>query len=387
MRIEAKRRLGPLFAVGLLAATLVLGCRKPSPPPGTLAVPVTAAEVLVRDTTNYVEFIGQTRGEQDVEIRARVVGFLDSVNFKEGTVVKSNELLYVIDDRPFRAAVAQAEARLAEVQAGWFKAQQDTNRLGPLWQRHAISRQQYDDAIAIERAAAASTKAVVAALESARLELGYTRIHAPIEGLVGKTEVKPGNLVGQGATTLLTTLSSLDPIHARFNVNEKVYLDWRRKHQSSGQAPDRIFELILADGTVHPERGCVVFADREVDPMTGTLLLEVAFPNPSRIVRPGQFARVRFPVEVLTNAVLVPQRAVQELQGRYSVFLADSEGKARYQMLTPGPRIGTFYTVKEGLKAGDKVVVDGIQKLQNGAALAVTATNLTAEFASVRLGH
>lgn len=360
---------------------LLAGCQKKEPPKAAFAMPVIAAEVLVRDTTNYFEKIGQTRGSQDVEIRARVAGFLESVNFAEGTLVQSNALLYTIDRRPFEAALAQAEGSLAQVEVAWQKTKNDTNRLGPLWQKNAISRQQYDDALAAERAAAANVRAVNAAAETARIQLGYTEIRAPLEGLVGATEVKPGNLVGQGSTTLLTTVSGLDPVHVRFSVSEKVYLDWRRKHgggdEQSRRATEGIFELILADGSVHPHRGSVVFADRQVDPTTGTLLLEVAFRNPDRVVRPGQFARVRFPVAVFPNALLVPQRAVTELQATYSVFVVGANNVAEFRKITPGPRIGSFYVVQDGLKPGEKVVVEGIQKLQNGVPLAVTLTNFT----------
>ena len=362
--------------------SFTVGCRKAPAPTTTFAVPVTAAEVLAQTTTNYLEFIGQTLGGQDVEIRARVPGFLESVDFQEGTLVQSNALLYTIDDRSIRADLAQAEGRLAEAEASWFKAKQDTNRFGPLWERHAISRQQYDDSIASEQTTAASVMTAKAAVESAQVQLGYTRIYAPIEGLAGKTEVKPGNLVGQGATTLLTTLSSLDPIRVRFSVGEKLFLDWRRKYETNATAQSGIFELILADGTVHTESGNISFADREVDPATGTLLLEVTFPNPQRIVRPGQFARVRFPVEVIPNAMLVPQRCVQELQANYSVFLVGADDKARYQRITIGPRVNTFYVVREGLKPGDKVVIGGIQKLQNDVPMSVTMTNLVNEFQS-----
>jgi multidrug efflux pump subunit AcrA (membrane-fusion protein) len=188
-------------------------------PVSTFAVPVTAAEVVVRNATNYAEYIGQTLGGQDVEIRARVAGFLESVNFAEGTLVKSNTLLYTIDSGPIQASLEQAEGQFAQVEAGWLKTQQDTNRFGPLWERHAISRQQYDDAIAAERAAAASVKAARAAVDASKLQLGYTRIFAPIDGTVGKIEVKPGNLVGQGATTHEpdTTMSGLVSLNG-FNL-------------------------------------------------------------------------------------------------------------------------------------------------------------------------
>lgn len=367
------------FAVIASLSIVLAGCQKKEAPKTAFAVPVIAAEVLVRDTTNYFERIGETRGAQDVEIRARVAGFLESVNFAEGTKVESNALLYTIDRRPFEAALAQAEGSLAQVEVAWQKSKNDTNRLGPLWAKNAISRQQYDDALAAERAAAANVQAVNAAADSARIQLDYTEIRSPLEGLVGKTEVKPGNLVGQGATTLLTTVSGLDPIHVRFSVSEKVYLDWRRNYVSderSRQAAQDIFELILADGVIHPHRGSPVFIDREVDPTTGTLLLEVAFRNPDRVVRPGQFARVRFPIEVIPNALLVPQRAVMELQANYSVYLVGPDNKAEFRKVTPGPRIGSFYVIKDGLKAGDKVIVEGVQKLQNGVPMAVTLTNL-----------
>ncbi len=371
---------GVLACLGWITA----GCRKTPPPPASFAVPVTAAEVVVRTITNYVEFIGQTSGGRNVEIRARVAGFLGSVDFTEGALVKSNSLLYTIDDGPFQANVAQAEGQLAQVEAAWLKAQQDTNRFGPLWERHAISRQQYDDAIASERASAASVKAARAAVDAARLQLGYTRIYAPIDGLAGKTEVGPGNLVGQGATTLLTTISSLDPIRVRFSVSEKTYLQWRRKYENNPTAGIGIFELVLADGSVHPEKGSIIFADRQVDPATGTLLLEVSFPNPQRIVRPGQYARVRFPVEVIPDAILLPQRCVQELQGTYSVFVVGPEDKAQFRKVVVGPTVATFYVVKEGLKPGEKVVLGGLQKLQNGVPMQVTLTNLNSELSAVQ---
>lgn len=381
LRIWGRR----LCIAGILAGVgLAAGCRKAPAPPPAFAVPTTAAEVVVRTTTNYLEYIGQTSGGQDVEIRARVAGFLGSVNFSEGTVVKSNTLLYTIDDGPFQASLAQAEGQLAQVEAGWLKAQQDTNRFGPLWERHAISRQQYDDSIAAERAAAASVKAARAAVDAARLQLGHTRILAPIDGLVGKTEVKPGNLVGQGATTLLTTISSLDPIHVRFSVSEKQYLQWRRKYETNATSGTNVFELILADGSVHPEKGSIIFADRQVDPATGTLLLEASFPNPQRIVRPGQYARIRFPVEVIPDAILIPQRCVQELQATYSVFLVGPEDKAQFRRIAVGPAIDTFYVVKEGLKPGEKVVLAGVQKLQNGVPMQVSLTNLSAELSAAK---
>lgn len=372
-----------LHAICAALALLPLSaCKKPSPPAAVPPMPVIAAEVLVRDQPIYVEYIGQTLGSRDVEIRARVEGFLETVNFLEGMPVASNALLYTIDARPFQAALSQAQGALAQTQASVDKARRDTNRLGSLWLKNAISRQQYDDALAAEENATGALQSARAATNSAEIQLGYTKIYSPIDGLVGKTEVKAGNLVGRGTSTLLTTISEVDPISVRFSVSEQQYLTWKRRHGDDNRSRDAangLFELILGDGTLHPHLGSVTFADRQVDAKTGTLLLEVSFPNSDRLLRPGQFARVRFAVEVVTNAVMVPQRAVTELQATYSVFVAGAGGKAEFRKVIPGPRVGTFYVIKEGLKAGEKIVVEGIQKLQNNAPIAALFTNLVAE--------
>jgi membrane fusion protein (multidrug efflux system) len=198
--------------------------------------------------------------------------------------------------------------------------------------------------------------------------------------LAGKTEVAAGNLVGRAANTLLTTVSVVDPISVRFSVSEQQYLDWKRRHgddQASRDASSGLFELLLADGSLHPERGSVTFADRQVDPQTGTLLLEVSFPNPRQLLRPGQFARVRFPVNRIQGAVLVPQRAVSEMQATYSVFVLRADSTAEFRRVTPGPRVGSYSVITEGLKPGERVVVEGIQKLQNNAPVLPIITNLT----------
>jgi RND family efflux transporter MFP subunit len=351
------------------------GCKKAPSTPTALAVPVIAAEVLVRDTTNYVENIGQTFGAQDVEIRARVAGFLESMSFSEGKPVRSNDLLYVIDPKPFQATLAQAKGVLDQATVNWEKTRLDTNRIGQLWAGQMTSRQDYDNAITAEQSAVANVKAAQAAVETAEIQLGYTRIYSPIDGIAGKSEVSVGNLVGQGQNTLLTTISDLSSIIVRFSVSEQDYLVWKRKHPEPAFAKG-VFELILADGVAHPYRNSDAFADRQVDPQTGTLMLQVTFPNPSHLVRPGQFARVRFPVEVIPGAILVPQRAVQEMQAVFSVFVVAADGKAEFRKITPGPRIGDFFVVREGLKPGEIIVIEGIQKLQNGVPVAVTLTNL-----------
>jgi len=369
-----------LAGMMLVSAGFLNGCKPAGPAAANLPpLPVVAAEVLVRDQPIYAEFIGQTFGSQDVDVRARVEGFLQTVNFASGQPVKRGDLLYTIDDQPFKSALAQAQGQLAQAQAAWTKTQRDTNRLGPLWLQNAISRQQFDDARSAEENAAAVYQSAQANVDSAQIQLGYTKIYSPLDGLAGENKISEGNLVGRGESTLLTTISTIDPITVKFSVSEQQYLDWKRKlgPEADSHAPDAgLLQLILADGTVSPRRGDVTFADRQVDPRTGTLQLEASFPNPDQLIRPGQFCRVRIPLEVVTNAVLIPQRAVTELQATYSVYVVGADNTAQFRKVSPGPRVGTYYVISSGLQAGDKVILDGIQKLQNNTPIAPAFTNL-----------
>lgn len=360
--------------LGLCLLALAAGCRREPPAPPPAPVPVVAAEVIVRDQPIYFEAMGQTLGSQDVEIRARVEGVLESVNFREGAMVAQGDLLYTIDPSQIDANLAQAKGNLVQAEAARDKARRDVARLTPLWENQAISRQSLDDALAAANTSSGAVATAQAAVESMEIQLGYTKIYAPIAGLIGKTEVKPGNLVGRGQNTLLTTMSALDPIHVRFSISEQEYLALRQAYPDERRETARasLFELVLADGTVHPHKGTVVFADRNVDPATGTLLLEAAFPNPDGVVRPGQFARVRVPIRQVANAVLVPQRAVQELQATYSAYVVGADNRAEFRPVKVGARIGNLYLIEAGLQPGEKVVVEGGQKLQNNMPVAVT---------------
>ena len=350
-------------------SALAVGCaeKKEAPPPPPAGVKV--ATVLQRDVPIYVEAIGQTRGSTEIEVRARVEGFLQTVNFQEGNPVRKGQLLYTIDPRPLEATLAQAKGALAQTEAELARARQDVARYEPLVAQNAIPREQYETAVAVQRASEAAVEAAKATAERAQIDLGYTRVLAPDDGLVGKTEVYPGTLVGRGESTLLTLISQITTIHVRFTIPERDYLYFARRREArglSGQAPTLPFELVLADGSVLPDKGKLVFVDRNVDPETGTILMEAAFPNPGWIVRPGQYARVRAAVDMKPGAILVPQRAVSEMQGVYNVAVVGGNDTVEVRMVTPGQRIGTLWLVDSGLKAGDRVVIEGVQKVRPG---------------------
>ena len=354
-------------ALSGLLATAAAGCGKkeaPAPPPPD----VKAATVLQKDVPIYVEAIGQTRGSTEIEVRARVEGFIQSVDFKEGNPVRKGQLLYTIDPRPLQATLAQAKGALAEADAQLARAKQDVVRYEPLVAKNAISRQEYDTAVVVQRAAEAAVEAAKAMVDRAQIDLGYTRVTAPEDGLVGKTEVYPGTLVGRGQSDLLTHISQIATIHVRFSVPERDYLYYARRNQERGakSAAPLPFELVLSDGSLHAKKGAIVFVDRNIDAATGTIMMEAAFPNPGAIVRPGQFARVRAAVDLKQGAILVPQRAVSELQGIYNVAVVGGDDTIELRMVKPAQRIGTLWVIDSGLKAGERVVVEGMQKVRSG---------------------
>jgi len=357
-----------------LTALALSGCGKKEAPAG--APPeVVVADVVQRDVPVYMELVGQTKGSQDVEIRARVEGYLDRVAFTEGSFVRKGELLYQIDPKPLEAALANAKANLATAQARLAKANTDVNRLTPLAKQQAVSQQELDNAVSAQDAARAQVDANQAAVDKATLDLGYTRITAPLDGLVGTTQVKAGNLVGRGESTLLTTVSQIDPILFRAGISEAEYLRLGKQVLASGKKiqDGAAIELLLADGTQHPHKGRVEAIERAVDPTTGTLAVQFTFPNPERLVRPGQYGRARFVVETKAGALLVPQRAVAELQNLYSLAVVGAGNKVEFRNVKVGPRVESLWVIEAGLKPGEKVVVEGMQKLRDGMVVAPKA--------------
>jgi membrane fusion protein (multidrug efflux system) len=356
---------GVLGASGLL--TIACGEKKEAAPPPLPEVLVT--QVVHRDVPVVTELVGQTKGFQDVDVRARVEGFLESVSFSEGTLVHKGEVLYRIDRKPLEASLANAQADLATAKARYEKTQNDVKRLRPLAAKQAVSAQELDNAVAFEEAARSQVAAQQAAVDKASLDLGYTNVVSPIDGLVGTTQVKAGSLVGRGESTLLTTVSQLDPILFRAGISEAEYLRIARRaeeirKENAGQKVP--IELILADGTVHPHQGTLDVIERAIDPTTGTLTLQFKFPNPGGIIRPGQYGRARFILESKKNAILVPERAVQELQNLFSVAVVGADNKVAFRTVTMGPRMDGLWVVEKGLNGDERVVVAGLQRLRDG---------------------
>jgi membrane fusion protein (multidrug efflux system) len=375
MDMDVKARLVALAAIAALGAACAdPPAAAPPPPPEVYVMPV-----VQQDVPTYLELVGQTRGYQDVDVRARVEGFLERVHFQEGSLVRAGAPLYDIDRKPLEAVVAAARADQATAEARLAKAENDVARYTPLVARQAVSQRELDDARAERDAARSQVDAAKAAVEKATLDQGYTRIFSPISGLAGTTQVKAGNLVGRGENTLLTTISQIDPMIFEVGVTEADYLRIVRRGLQSGNArgrgaaPVEGIELTLADGTKYTQTGKVGPVERAVDPTTGTLGVQIIFPNPDLLLRPGQFGRAKALLEMKTGALLVQQRAVQELQNLYSVAVVDDSGKVSFRNVKVGPRVESMWVIEEGLKPGERVVVEGLQRVQDGMTVAPKA--------------
>jgi membrane fusion protein (multidrug efflux system) len=358
-----------------LAGASTIGCGGDPPPAAPPPPDVKVVQVIKQDVPVYLESIGETRGDAEVEVRARVEGVLQSVNFAEGRVVKKGDLLYTIDPREFEANVQQAKGRLAQAEADLTRFQQDVARYAPLVEQNAVPRQMLETATAQVAAGRANVQAAQASVVAAELDLSYTRIYAPTDGIIGKTEVNEGNLVGRGQSTLLTQISKVDPIRLRVSISEREYLEIARRRVHGGDAPasqQGSVEMLLADGSLHPHRGRMVFADRLVDPTTGTLLVDIAFPNPDQLVRPGQYGRARVAIEMKPGALLVPQKAVSSLQSVDTVIVVKPDNTVETRQVKTGTRVGTLWVIESGITADDRVIVEGLQKVRAGMTVAPT---------------
>lgn len=379
-----KHKINLLFVL-LLFITSACGEKKAAqapPPPQVTVIETEAREVVVP-----IEFVGQIFGAEDIAIRARVEGFLEGIHFEEGSEVEAGKLLYTIESQPYEADVAARMSRVAEAKTTLAKTTSDLRRIRPLAARKAVSESDLDGAVAAYEASIASVEAAEANLRAAKINLSYTRILAPISGIIGKTQAKVGDFVGRSPNpVILNTVSNITTVRVEFFLTENLYLlvarriQQLKKDEIAEREKGEGVELILSDGTLYPEKGKFDFIDRGIDPTTGSILIQVSFPNPEQLIRPGQFARIRTVAERIKDGILVPQRCVSELQGINRVFVVGSDNKVKERNVTVGPTIGSNRLILEGLKAGEKVVYEGLQKVADGALVTPTiASTETAE--------
>jgi len=359
------------FLLSILLLLLLFSCGKEESAVGKpLEVPVTA--VLKQNVMLESEFTGQTYGQSDIQINPRVDGVILSMNFKEGTHVKKGQLLYTIDPLPFQAKVNEAAAGLAEGQARLAKAKSDLEMIEPLAKINAVSQRELVQAKAMYDASRASIDAARATLDNAKIQLGYCSITAPISGLIGISKVRAGDYVQPGPNSVLTTISDLVDMRVRFTVSEQEYLRlFREFNKENSQIKDvgNSITIKLSDGSEYPYKGKVSFADRQIDPSTGALTFEAAFPNPDKLLRPGQYVKVIVVTDVRNDALLVPQRAVLEMQGIFQVYVLGDSSKVHLQIIKPGPIYKDAYVVDGGLTAENKIAFGGTQLLRNGTVI------------------
>lgn len=357
------------FSISVLVLVLLSGCndaeKAPPPPPPTVMV----TQVQQRDVPVYQEWIGTLDGMVNAQILAQVSGYLIKQAYQEGGLVKKGQLLYEIDPRVFKATLDGAVSNLARQEAVLKTAQLDLARVERLLPEKAVSVRDRDNAVGREATAQAEVLVAKSAVENARLQLGFTKILSPINGIAGISNAQIGDLVGPGSSSVdLTTISQLDPIKAYTPLSEQQYLHFARKQEADGRPNENgSIQLILADGSTYPAQGKFFFADRQVDIKTGTIQVAILFPNPNNLLRPGQYAKVRAKVKQIPAALLVPQRAVTEMQGRYLVAVVNADNSVEIRQVKPAETVDDMQVISEGLKLGESVIVEGVQKVRTGS--------------------
>ncbi len=369
----------------LLIGTIFVQCAKKTIQTGVNKIPV--YEVQTDSVTVYAEFIGQTYGLFDIAIRARVDGFLDGIHFNEGGHVKKGQLLYTIDPAPFDAMEAESLSKVAEAKTRLIKAQSDYERYKPLVENNAVSKSDYDAAVANLGAAKASVEAANASLSYSRIQKGYTSIRSPISGIIGRSAAKVTDYVGREPNpVVLNTVSNLDTILVRFHLTEMQYLALSKNQatvndmKKEPQYRKRSITLYFADGSAHPYPGHADFISRAVDPTTGTLLVQASFPNPDETVRPGQFAKIKVQLKTIQDAILIPKKCLIETQGEYSVFVLKNDSTVEQRSIKIAADEMDMSIIESGVNKGDRIVLEGLSQLKTGAKIAPVNT----PFESVR---
>lgn len=357
-----------MLLIAAIFALLSSGCEKPKQQVAASPPTVEVTDVIQKDVPVQQEWVGTLDGMVNAQINAQVAGYLIKQNYKEGEQIKKGQLLYEIDPRTFQANLDEAKSNLARQQAVLKTALLDLARIKRLLPENAVSVRDRDNAVGREAAARAEVMAAEAAVEKAKLNLGFTKITSPINGVAGISKAQLGDLVGPGSSTnLLTSVSQIEPTRAYLGLSEQQYLQFAREKESrSGQDEPIPLQLILSDDTTYPHGGKFYFADRQVDAGTGTIKVAVLFPNPDKLLRPGQYARIRAVIKTVPNALLVPQQAVTQLQTKYQIAVVNSDNTVDIRIVNPGERIGSQWIINEGLKPGDRVIVEGVQKVRQG---------------------
>jgi membrane fusion protein, multidrug efflux system len=327
-------------------------------------VKVNVVKAIQNDVPIYEDFVAQVYGQSDVDIRARVEGWVTAMNFKEGSRVRKGDLLYIIDDSQYQTRVDGEASNLARAKTELVRAESELSRVKPLTELNALSKKDLDNAIASFEAAQAQVKASEASLKNARIELGYAHVYSPFDGIIGTSNVRVGDYVSRaGTSSVLTTVSSVGSVRVRFQISERQYLRIAQMSKEELDAAKKNVQLILADDSIYPQNGEVNFADREIDPKTGTLTIEALFPNPTGLLRPGLFVKARVLLSTVAGAVMVPQRAVFQLQSLSQVFTVSDSSTLKVTLVEAGQKIGDAWIITKGLKAGDRVAVIGTASL------------------------
>jgi len=362
-----------VLAVLLAMVSTAVGCSKSNAAPAIPAPEVEVATVVQKDVPIISEWVATLDGYVNAQIQPQVTGYIIRQNYKEGSFVRKGQILFQIDPRPFQAVLEQANAQLAQTQAQLAKTAMDVDRDTPLAKERAIAQSQLDNDVQANRASKAAVKAAEAQVEQAQLNLEFTEVKSLVDGIAGIAQVQIGNLVNP--TTVLTAVSQINPIKAYFSISEQEYIHFADKINADAQkeipSNGPPFELILADGSVYPHKGTGLLANRQVDVSTGSIQIVCSFPNPQNFLRPGQFGRLRAAPEVRRGALLVPQKAVSELQGDYQVAVVGADNKVSIRAVKAGDRVGPMWIVEGGVKPGERVVVEGLQKVQNGATVKI----------------
>jgi len=376
-----RQRAGAVFLVVAALGIFVSGCNK-SQATAAMSVPeVEVATVEQRDVPVFNEWVATLDGYVNAQIRPQVSGYIIRQNYTEGSLVRKSQVLFEIDPRPFTAALDRAKGDLAQSQAQLGKSTLDVERDTPLAEARAIAKSQLDNEVQAKLGAQAAVESAKAAVEQAELNLEWTKVTSLVDGIAGIAQVQIGNLVG--ANSVLTSVSQVDPIKAFFPISEHEYvLAQRQRSAIAGEHTIGFFasalDLILTDGSLYPQKGKILLADRQVDPNTGTIRIVAAFPNPGNLLRPGQYGRVRVETSMKKGALLLPQSAVAQSQGSYQVAVVGSDHKVSMRAVKTGETVGTMWVIDEGLKPGEQVVVEGLQNLREGTLVTSKPAHLSA---------